>query len=152
MPFFSKFSRRWLKNFDCHPTIKLIGMAIKTHFRSPYVKWLKHFFGHPLVHCFLTHNQSFGHLQLPHIELDNSFLKTYYMLPFFPIQSMVFENFWSLSNNHANLDVIETHFWFSMCKVTETLFQLPYSFSHLWLYRVELNESFPKTHYMPFFF
>jgi hypothetical protein len=71
--------------------IKLIGMAIEIHFLSPYVKRLKHFFNHPLVHRFLTHDQSFGRLQSPHIDLDNSFPKTYYMLPFFPIQSLVFE-------------------------------------------------------------
>lgn len=124
MPFFSKFNCQWSKIFDRHPTIKLIGMVIETHFWSPYVKWLKHFFSHSPVHCFLTHDQSFGHLWSPHIKLDDSFPKTYYMFPFFPIQSPTFENFWLLSNNHANLDGDWNPFLVTIHKMTETLFPI----------------------------
>ncbi len=73
MFFFSKFNHWWLKIFNHHPTIKLIGMVIKTHFRSPYVKQLKHFFNHPPIYCFLTHNQN--HLRLPHTECRNPTLE-----------------------------------------------------------------------------
>ncbi len=92
MFFFSKFNHWWLKIFDRHPMIKLIGMVIETHFRSPYVKGLKYFFDHPQVHRFLTHDQSFGQLQLPHRELDDSFLKHITCCPFSQFNRCVWKN------------------------------------------------------------
>ncbi len=87
----------------------------------------------------------------PHIELHNSFPKTYYMLPFLPIQLLAFEKFWLLSNNEANSDGDWNLVLVTIRKVTKTLFQSPSSFSWLWLYHVKLNENFPKTYYMPLF-